>query len=170
MTALLFVLLLFLLVLSAFMYLVLRALRCGETATVDREWLEEFSTAKYRPMERLLSEDDFRFLASQPGFDRGVARRLRAERRRIFQVYLSALQKDFNRLHSTARLIVLYSPQDRSDLAAVLFQVRVRFYVAYAKVWCKLLLHTWGFGTVEIGQLVGALDTLQQQLLGASAA
>src|SRR5688572_20360045 len=78
-------------------------------------WLDTFSVTRYRPMERLLSKEDFEFLASQPGYDPGMSRKLRAERRRIFRSYLRQLRIDFIRLHQVARLLVLYSPEDRPD-------------------------------------------------------
>src|SRR5438105_538368 len=56
------------------------------------------SLDKYRPMERLLQEDDFRFLANQPGFSPQLGRRFRTERRRIFRGYLRNLRKDFARI------------------------------------------------------------------------
>ena len=37
---------------------------------VSVDWINDLSVARYRPMERLLSEEDYRFLASQPGFDK----------------------------------------------------------------------------------------------------
>ena len=36
---------------------------------IPREWLEDFKPSSYYPMQRLLSDEDFRFLARQPGFD-----------------------------------------------------------------------------------------------------
>src|SRR5438552_11799505 len=56
------------------------------------------SLEKYRPMEPLLQEQDFRFLASQPGFSPQLGRRFRTERRRIFRGYLRHRRKDFGRV------------------------------------------------------------------------
>src|SRR5512138_3272273 len=56
---------------------------------------------KYRPMERLLQRDDFRFLASQPGFSPRLGRRFRRERRRIFRAYFRSLKRDFAQVSLT---------------------------------------------------------------------
>src|SRR5207237_4592544 len=45
------------------------------------------SIEKYRPMERLLREDDLRFLSAQSGFSAALGRRFRRDRRRIFRGY-----------------------------------------------------------------------------------
>ena len=36
----------------------------------DAEWLNNFSLAKYKPMERLFAEEDYEFLARQKGYRR----------------------------------------------------------------------------------------------------
>jgi len=38
------------------------------------EWLDNFSTANYAPMQRLFDEKDFEFLAGQPGYRPATAR------------------------------------------------------------------------------------------------
>ena len=72
---------------------------------VDPDWLGSFSVATYRPMERLLSEDDIRFLKSQPGYEPNMEKVLRSDRRKIFRTYLRSLGRDFNRLHLALRLV-----------------------------------------------------------------
>jgi len=57
---------------------------------ITPEWLENFSTSVYHPMEGLLADEDFRFLSRQPGFDLSLYRKLRRERLRIFRQYLNA--------------------------------------------------------------------------------
>ena len=64
---------------------------------VDPEWLKNFSVSSYRPMERLLDEGDIRFLTEHPGYEPGMENRLRADRRRIFRLYLKNLGRDFAR-------------------------------------------------------------------------
>src|SRR5688500_15536009 len=61
-------------------------------------WLDSFSISRYRPMERLLSEDDYEFLAAQPGYEPSIARNLRKQRRRVFRTYLQQVSRDFARL------------------------------------------------------------------------
>ena len=71
------------------------------------------SLEKYRPMERLLQEGDFRFLAAQPGFSPRLGRRFRTERRRIFRGYLRNLRMDFARLSLALRVLIVHSVEDR---------------------------------------------------------
>ena len=59
-------------------------LRISRATDYDPEWLEDFSISRYRPMLRLLSEDDYEFLASQAGYKGKIASQLRAERRKVF--------------------------------------------------------------------------------------
>src|ERR1700722_16959829 len=65
---------------------------------VSVDWISELSATRYRPMERLLADDDYRFLASQPGCDNKMLRRVRSERRRLFRGYLACLSRDFGRV------------------------------------------------------------------------
>src|SRR4051812_9892186 len=90
----------------------------------DPAWLEDFSIAKYRPMLRLLSEDDYEFLASQAGYQGKIASQLRAERRKVFRAYLRNLVRDFYRLHQVAKMMALCSAQDRPDLTTALLKQR----------------------------------------------
>lgn len=133
-------------------------------ASVSPTWLDDFSMARYRPMERLLMEEDFLFLSSEAGYTPEIGRRLRRDRRRIFRRYLRRLICDFNRLHLAARQMVLYAPQDRSDLALVLIQQRVLFAWAIFNVEVRLFLHWLGLGPVDVSGLVRALDSMRIQI------
>ena len=119
---------------------------------------------KYRPMERLLREDDFRFLASQRGFSPQLGRRFRAERRRVFRGYLRSLKKDFSRIILVSKLMVLHADEDRADLAKGLIRQRLMFSVGILAVEARLLLHAAGIGTVEVRGLVESLGTMQALL------
>ena len=84
---------------GAFVMLFRKASCARDAATIDENWLNEFSIARYRPMERLLSDDDYRFLESQPAFNPRLEKKLRTERRAIFSSYLGYLAQDFERLY-----------------------------------------------------------------------
>jgi len=128
------------------------------------DWWRTFSLEKYRPMERLFLQEDFEFLSSQPGFSPKLARRLRAERRRIFRRYLRSLSRDFDRLYAAIKLFMLDSAQDRPDLALVLFKQRLMFHYALAAVHCRLALQTLGLGTVDARGLVNVVAVMRDQL------
>jgi nitroreductase len=134
-------------------------------ADCNDSWLDEFSVAKYRPMMRLLTEQDYEFLALQSGYHPSIAKRLRAERRKIFQAYMRDLIQDFQRLHMAARMVLIYAPQDRSDLAEILVRQKITFLCGIAAVEMRLVLHRFGIGTVDVTALVKNLDTLRLNVL-----
>jgi hypothetical protein len=131
---------------------------------VDPDWLKQFSVSSYRPMERLLDEDDIAFLKSQPGFEPGMDQDLRSQRRKVFRMYLRNLGRDFNRLHYALRLTVLHSPQDNPELAKTLIKQKVLFFVGFLAVRIKLEAYALGVGTVDVRGLVATLDTMRTEL------
>lgn len=151
-------------VLAAFSFLAWRLVSSTRIQGVHPDWLKRFSVERYRPMERLLSEDDFRFLRTQAGYEPAVEKQLRKQRRLVFRSYLRSLGQDFNRLHLALRLVVLHSPQDRPDLAAALIRQRLLFFVGLGMAHCRLTLHTLGVGTVDVRGLVSTLDTMRLDL------
>jgi hypothetical protein len=155
-----------LVVLSAcvFFFLIRRLTTRDADVGASLDWSKDFSINKYRPMERLFLEEDYEFLQSQPGYDPQIAKKLRADRRRIFRHYLRCLSRDFDRLYMVAKFVLLHSPQDRPDLAAALLKQRALFQYAMALVHCRLVLHALGLGTVDARHLVGALDAMRGQL------
>jgi len=130
----------------------------------DPEWLSRLSVARYKPMERLLNEQDYVFLSSQRGYEPRISRRLRSERRKIFRHYLGCLRKDFNRLERTLRLYMVYSSEDQPELSKALIRQRLVFTWAMAMVECRLLLHGLGIGTVEISGALAPLAAMRSQL------
>lgn len=148
----------------AFLFLFRRLISRQRDEHLDLEWCRQFSIAKYRPMERLFADDDYEFLAAQPGFHPRIYRKLQAERRRVFRRYLRCLSHDFNRLSTVAKLLLLHAPQDRPDLASTLLKQKLIFSYAMAAVQCRLVLQTLGLGTVDVRRLVAALEAMRQQL------
>ena len=80
---------------AAILLLVRRLTAPGTISECDPDWLANFSTATYRPMQRLLSDTDLKYLASQPGITASTVKQLRRERRRIFRAYLRNLVPRF---------------------------------------------------------------------------
>lgn len=128
------------------------------------EWLSEFSIETYRPMERLFNEADFQFLAEQPGYHPGIAKQLRAERKKIFRGYLKQLVGDFHRLVHVANLMMVYSGEDRSDLARSIFRLRVRFYWAVISTEVSLSLQPLVARPLQVGYLIAALTDMHQNI------
>lgn len=149
---------------TAFVVLVGRMISSTRIRGVDPDWLRRFSTDVYRPMKRLLSDDDINFLRNQPGFEPSIEREFRRDRIRIFRAYLRALGKDFNRLHLALRLTVLHAQEDRSDLAVALIRQKALFFAGLAMAHTRLTLYGWGIGTVDVSGLVGALEGMRFQI------
>jgi hypothetical protein len=143
----------------------LRRLIVGpNTLPVSVDWINDLSALRYRPMERLLSDEDERFLASQPGCNRKMLRRMRSERRRLFRGYLACLSTDFSRVGVALRLIMTHSAQDRPDLAGILYKQQALFAIGMLNVQWRLALHTLGLGNVDVSGLVRAMEHMRLEL------
>ena len=115
---------------------------------------------RYRPMLRLLSDDDLAFVSA----DSKLHRTLRTRRRELFRGYLHCLTRDYARLLAGVRQAMVNSGADRPDLARALAKNRVLFAIAICKVEFRLALHATGVGKVDISGLVGALEALRGQV------
>lgn len=147
---------------SAFLF---RRLIAGpKSLPVSVDWIDDLSVSRYRPMERLLSQADYRFLASQPGFDKKMLRSIRSERRRVFRGYLACLCRDFGLVLAALRLMMTYSAQDRGDLARILYKQQAMFAFGMVGVEWRLALHACGLGTVDVGGLVNVMESMRLQL------
>ncbi len=153
-----------LLVVLLFVVLFRRLVARGGAEEPDLAWSSEFSIAKYRPMERLFLEEDYDFLAAQPGFHPRISRKLQAERRRVFRHYLRCLRRDFDRLSTTAELLLLHAQQDQPELARSLVKQRLLFNLAMAMVRSRLMLQSLGIGSVDVRRLVDAVESMRDQL------
>lgn len=133
------------------------------------EWVENFSVAYYEPMIGLLSDEDFKFLARQPGFDFTLRRKFRRERLAIFRGYLYKLISDFNRLHLAIRLIVSRSREDHSHLVGQLMWLKLRFSISVMRVELSYILCWLGIATLHVSNLVSYLEQMNDQLRAVSA-
>lgn len=132
----------------------MRLLRSAELSSA-----QPAGAGRYRPMLRLLSDDDFAFVSDYP-----IARqKLRRERRRLFRWYLRCLAKDYAHLLAGIRLAMIRSGADRPDLAKALAVNRARFAFAMCRVELRLGLHAAGIGRVDISGLIEAFDMLRNQ-------
>ncbi len=149
---------------AVLVFLFRRLVAGPKSLPVSVHWINDLSVARYRPMERLLSGEDYRFLADEPGFDGKALRRLRSERRRIFRGYLACLSKDFALVGAALRLMILYSAQDRPDLAGILYKQQALFAFGMLRVQGLLLLHACGLGTVDVSGMVRAMESMRLEL------
>jgi hypothetical protein len=149
---------------AALAFLFRRLIAGPKSLPVSVDWINDLSIGRYRPMERLLSEEDFRFVASQPGFDKRMLRRIRSERRRVFRGYLASLSRDFSLVGAALRLMTMYSAQDRPDLAGLLYKQQALFALGMLAVHWRLLLHACGLGRVDVRGLVRAMESMRLEL------
>lgn len=148
----------------AFVLLFRRLAVPGVDIAATLEWARDLSVSRYKPMERLLDENDYGFLACQPGYSRQLAARLRRERRKIFRAYLRSMSRDFGRICTAVQMLMVQSQEDRPDLAAILIRQRAFFALALMAVHVRLVLHSCGWGTVDVSGLVGSLEAMRMQI------
>jgi hypothetical protein len=155
------ILLLSVLMVASFALLFVKLWHRSRASVDPLDWLDRFSASSYQPMERLLDNQDYRFLASQPGYQPSIARRLRRQRIGIFQAYLGGMIGDFHRLLKAARYIIVYSPNDQSAFATSLWRNRLRFYRSIFNVEARVLLYMIGIGRVDAKRLLATLEWMQ---------
>lgn len=131
--------------------------------------MPSFDIEHYRPMERLLAEEDLVFLESQPGYRADIGKRWKRERRRIFRLYLAELKRDFGRLHARARRLAANAEAGSDDLVWILMRQRCTFLFATAQIEARLALAGTGLGTVDAAPLIGMLEAMRADLTRRSA-
>lgn len=131
---------------------------------VTAEWIDELSIERYRPMLRLLDGKDLEFLRAQPGFTPAMEKQLRRQRCQIFRGYLRSLSLDFRRVCAALKLLMLYSKNDRPDLAGALLHHQFVFGLSFLQVQFSLQLYSWGLCDVSVGELMTVFDTTRLEL------
>lgn len=109
----------------------------------DADGSDDFSMERYRPLLRLLRQDDDAFLGATGLHPRRI-RALRRAKRRVIRAYLTDLGGDFERLHRRAQFAVLHAGEDQSRLALRLFRERIAFWAAVTRIEFGLLLEPLG--------------------------
>jgi hypothetical protein len=149
---------------GAFVFLFWRLASRSDNQASTVEWFESFSLDSFAPMERLLDQSDFEFLARQPGYRPEIGARLLKERKKLFLGYLRLLIGDFNRLLRMARLMIVYSAEDRSEFAKVLWRQQTTFYFAVCAVRLRVALYPLGWTSLDVSRLMQALENMRSQV------
>ena len=113
--------------------------------------------ARYRPMIRLLQEEEFAFACG----NRQLVRRMQRQRRQIFRSYLRCLAKDYGHLLTGIRLIMVQSPVDRPELAITLLRSQTSFTLSLCRIELRLWLFVPGLRNVDVSGLLGAVEALR---------
>ena len=131
----------------------------------DSSWesLESFSTSTYYPMQCLLAEEDFSFLARQPGFDLSLYRKLRRERMLIFRQYLRHLIYDFNRLDAFTRLLISHSHEDHSDVLFRLVKLRLLFTFSVLRAEVSFYCCWFGLSSLAARVVIARLEQMSSE-------
>jgi len=144
--------------------LVVRLLKYRTVENHEEHESKGFSLARYEPMARLLADEDFLFLRSQPGYRPEIGAKWRRERRRIFRSYLNDLTHDFHILHAEARAIVADSREEHSDLVGVLMRQQITMWKVMAGIELRLCLDRFGIREVDARRLVESIEAMRVEL------
>jgi hypothetical protein len=128
-----------------------------------------FSMSRYQPMEHLLSDEDFVFLACQPGYEPKIGRRWKRERHRIFRLYLNELKHDFRQLHAEARVTAANADAESAELVGILLRQQVMFWRAMAGLELRLALRAAGIGKGNVRPLIELIEAMRTDLARFSA-
>jgi hypothetical protein len=138
--------------------------RREKRATDDGGHSGAFSIHRYQPMEHLLSEDDFAFLSSQPGYTPEIGARWKRDRRHIFRLYLGEMRRDFLRLHAEARVMAANADAESADLVGTLMRQQIAFWRGMAGLELRLALRRIGIGKVDVRPLLESLEAMRADL------
>jgi hypothetical protein len=146
-------------------------LRRRSQRSVAATWNGDFDIRRYRPMERLLAEDDLSYLTAL-GLDQRTLKQFRKERRRLFGRYLRNLQADFWSLHAAARALLIEAPADRPELAAAILRQQFAFQRTVWMIRVGLLVPGFSGATAEVSRLLDLTESMgsSAKLVQASAA
>jgi hypothetical protein len=128
------------------------------------EWIDEISSERYLPMARLLDTGEIEFLRSQPGYNRHMESRMRAEHLQVFRGYLRGLREDFGRICTALQVVMAHSQAERPFLAMELVQRRILFVSEMLAVELRLVLYGMGIGSVDVTALVRTFEAMRLEL------
>jgi hypothetical protein len=148
-------------VFSGLLTLLVRKLLAGESQATDA--IGRVSSDYYKPMSRLLADEEFRRVTTA-GFTARQVKQLRASRRRVFRQYLIELQGDFRALHQEARIILRDSSEDRPDLAVELVRQYAAFHYLVAAAHCRLAADSLGLSPADAKSLLEPVQWMHQQV------
>ena len=133
----------------------------GDFSGTDASFLENFSLTAYRPMLRLATQLDRKFLTSAHG--EKLAACYRKIQRSLLREYLRDASKDFGRLHTIATAQTLRAASDPGELSMALFENQMTFILLVWGIEARLLLDNLVPFAVDLKPLIAQLEGLAQQ-------
>jgi hypothetical protein len=82
----------------------------------------------------LLSDEDFDFLASLPGYKPEIGEKLRRHHERILRLYLCELAQEFHRVHAEAKEIVATAGEEHAPAVGLLMRQQLAFWRSMARI------------------------------------
>lgn len=114
----------------------------------------------YRPIERLFSDEDERFLTSRGLLTPERRKQLHRSRTKVMKLYLSQFRADFHEAWGVCRLLAPFS--EDPDFGVTLVRQLVTFYKLYSQVQVRLWLHAYSPGDLGVSELVNSLRQVRQ--------
>jgi hypothetical protein len=127
----------------------------------DVSFLDNFSLGAYRPMLRLASQMDRKFLSSAHG--ETLAGCYRKIQRNLLREYLREASTDFNRLYAIATAKTVRASSDPNDLSMALFEQQMTFIMLVWGIEARLLVDGFLPLAVDLKPLVAQIEGLAQQ-------
>lgn len=109
----------------------------------------------YRPIERLFSNEDERFLASRGILTPERRKQLHRSRCKVMRLYLGQFRSDFHEAWGVCRLLAPFS--DDPDFGLNLCKQLATFYKLYTQAHVRLLVYAYHPGDLGITDLVNSL-------------
>lgn len=113
--------------------------------------------------DSLLSNDDFDFLASLPGYKPEIGKKLRQHHERILRLYLRELAREFRSVHAEAREIVATAGEEHAPTVGLLMRQQLVFWQAMVRIELSFAVPGFGAGRwnkARAAALGGALEAI----------
>jgi hypothetical protein len=133
----------------------------GEFYGTDASFLQNFSLGTYRPMLRLATQMDRKYLTTAHG--ERLAGCYRKIQRNLLREYLRDASTDFKRLHAIATSKTVHASSDPNELSMALFEQHMSFILLIWGIEARLFLdNLLPFG-VDLKPLIVQLEGLAGQ-------
>lgn len=119
---------------------------------------------RYRPVKRLLAEEDFEYLSRQAGADAGMLRQLRKRRAKVLGGYLKQMGRDFAQLHLALRRLTVSAGHDRPEIGRALLEQQFIFRLTMARAELRLAFYWMGVKPLDLRPVVDVLEKMQAQV------
>lgn len=127
----------------------------------DASFVDNFSLQKYRPMLRLATQMDRRYITGAHGDT--LAACYRKIQRGLLREYLREASKDFNRLYAIANAQCLRAASDPGDLSMALFEQQMTFILLVWGIEARIVLDGILPFAMDLKPLISAIGGLAEQ-------